>query len=276
MGVLERLFAWRTTADREPAGDAGSSALPHDEAGTGPALVLLHAGVADRTMWAEQLEPLAAAGFRAVALDLPGFGDAPVAPGEQAPWADVLHAMDELSIARATLVGVSFGGAVALRVAVAAPARVAALVLVSAPAPGLAPSAELEAAWQAEEAALHRGDLDAAADAVVAAWTLPDAPDTLRDRIRVMQRRALALQAANTAGEAPDPVDRDPAVIATLDMPALVAAGERDKRDFIEGARQLANALPRARHAVIPGAGHLAPLETPDAFRALLMEFLRE
>lgn len=54
--------------------------LPHDDVGAGPALVLLHAGVADRRIWSEHLQPLAGAGFRALALDLPGFGDAPVDP----------------------------------------------------------------------------------------------------------------------------------------------------------------------------------------------------
>src|SRR5438477_108368 len=128
--------------------------LPLDEAGSGPAVVLLHAGIADRSMWAGHLEALAHAGYRAVALDLPGFGDAAVTPGEQAPWADVLTAMDELAIDRAALVGNSFGGAVALRVAAVAPERVGALMLVSAPAPWLVPSPELEAVWEAENEAL--------------------------------------------------------------------------------------------------------------------------
>lgn len=120
--------------------------LPHDEAGSGPAVVLLHAGIADRTMWSGHLERLAGAGHRAVAVDLPGFGEAPAAPDEQAPWADVLRTMDDLSIERAALVGNSFGGAVALRVALVAPSRVWALALVSAPAPALEPSPELLAA----------------------------------------------------------------------------------------------------------------------------------
>jgi pimeloyl-ACP methyl ester carboxylesterase len=47
-------------------------------------VVVLHAGVADRAMWSEFLPSLAAAGFRAVAIDLPGFGEAPVTPGQQA------------------------------------------------------------------------------------------------------------------------------------------------------------------------------------------------
>jgi 3-oxoadipate enol-lactonase len=250
--------------------------LPLDEAGEGPALVLLHAGVADRTMWAERLEPLAANGYRVVAMDLPGFGEARVSPGEQAPWADVLQTMDELGIDRAALAGCSFGGAVALRVAAVAPERVWALALVSAPAPGLEPSAELEAAWEKEEAALGRGDVEAAVAAVVDTWTLPGAPDALRGRLAEMQRRAFAMQAdAGDVTEAPDPLD-DLDGLTRLKIPALVAVGEFDKSDFVEGARRMADALPAARHAVIEGAGHLAPLEAPAAFDELVVALLRE
>jgi len=250
--------------------------LPHDEVGSGPAVVLLHAGIADRTMWAEHLEPIAEAGYRTVAVDLPGFGEAPVVPGEQAPWTDVLRTMDELGIERAAFVGNSFGGAVALRAAFVTPDRVWALALISAPSPWLEPSPELEAAWQAEETALERGDIAEAVGAVVDAWMLPDAPQELRHRVAAMQRRAFALQAlAEPATEAPDPLEQHPDALARLRVPALVAAGERDKPDFLEGAQTMAEMLPRAHHAVIAGAGHLAPLETPVAFRRLLLDFLR-
>lgn len=250
--------------------------LPHDELGTGPAVVLLHAGVADRTMWAAHLGWLADAGYRAVAVDLPGFGEAPPHPGGEAEWSVVLETMDELAIERAALVGNSFGAAVGLRAAFVAPERLSALALISAPAPGLKPSPELEAAWEAEESALERGDIEAAVDAVVNTWTLPGAPQQLRDRVATMQRRAFDLQAeARETAEVPDPVEQDPDVLAQIDVPALVAAGEHDMRDFIEGAELMARALPHARHAVIEGAGHLAPLETPGAFRELVLAFLR-
>src|SRR5919198_5385231 len=157
--------------------------LPFDEAGSGPAVVLVHAGVADRSMWSEQLEPLAAAGYRALAFDLPGFGDAPVAPGPQAPWNDLLAAMNELGIGDAALVGNSFGAAVALRLAVVAPSRVRALALVSAPVDEVEHSERLTAVWTAEEEALERGDVDTAVRAVVDAWTLPDSPPELRERV---------------------------------------------------------------------------------------------
>jgi pimeloyl-ACP methyl ester carboxylesterase len=250
--------------------------LPHDEAGAGPPVVLLHAGVADRGMWEEQLPQIAAGGFRAIAMDLPGFGEAPVAP-ESAPWLDVLETMDALEVDRAAVVGNSFGGIVALRVAVVAPERVTALALVSALAPDLPPSAELEAAWEAENAALDRGDIDAAVDAVVEAWTLPDAPPELRERVAAMQRRAIEVQlAAGEEDEAPDPIEDARAQLPSLTMPALVVAGERDKIDFRSGAEQLAAQLGAARHVVLAGAGHLAPLERPAAFRELLLDFLRE
>lgn len=251
--------------------------LPHDERGSGPAVLLLHAGIADRTMWSEHLEPLAAAGHRVVAVDLPGFGEAIVGEGEQAPWMDVLEAMDGLGIEDAALVGNSFGGAVALRVAVVAPARVSALALISSPAPDAAPSAELEAAWAAEEAAMARGDLDGAVDAVVSAWTLPDAPPALRERIAAMQRRAFVLQAqAGDVSEAPDPLEQNLHALGQLQMPTLVAWGAHDMSDFRDAAYVLSRSIPLARREVIEDAGHLAPLETPDAFRSLLLDFLRQ
>jgi 3-oxoadipate enol-lactonase len=249
--------------------------LPHDEAGGGTAVVLLHAGIADRTMWREHLDPLAAAGYRTVAVDLPGFGEARPAEGEQAPWMDVLETLEALAIDRAVIVGNSFGGAVALRVAAVAPGRVAALALISAPAPGIEPSPELEAIWEAEEAALARGGIEAAVEVVVNAWVLPDAPATLRERVADMQRRALELQAdAPPATEAVDPLEQDPGVLGTLEIPTLVVVGDRDLGDFEDGAEMLARTLPRARHVVIEGAGHLAPMETPDEFRRVLLGFL--
>ena len=71
-----------------------------------------------------------------------------------------------------------------------------------------------------------------------------------------------------------DPLDDHPELLRAVDAPALVTAGERDMPDFLWSARQLAETLPRASHHVIAGAGHLAPLETPDAVRGLLGEFL--
>lgn len=250
--------------------------LPFDEVGSGPVIVLLHAGIADRTMWREHLEPLAAAGYRVLAVDMPGFGEAAIEEGLQAPWSDVLGTLDALGIARAALVGNSFGGAIAMRIALIAPERVSALVLISAPPPVIQdPSAQLQAVGEAEEAALARDDLASAVEAIVNGWTLPDAPAALRERVATMQRRAFILQNATpNVSEAPDPLAERLQALSEITVPTLVAAGERDMPDFIEGSIDMAGVIPGASHALIPHAGHLAPLETPNLFQKLLLDFL--
>ena len=226
-------------------------------------------------MWREHLDRLAGEGFRGIAIDLPGFGDAPIAPGKQAPWEDVLATLRSLDVDQVTVVGNSFGAAVALRVAVVAPAAVRSLLLVSPPPVRGEPSSALQAAWEAEETALERGDLDAAIAAVIDAWLLPGAPATLRERVATMQRRAFELQAAGPEiEEAPDPLELDPKALSRLDVPVLALAGEADMPDFKEGAEQIASDVPEGRAEILADAGHLAPLEAPEAFWDVLRAHL--
>jgi pimeloyl-ACP methyl ester carboxylesterase len=229
-----------------------------EHAGEGPAVLLVHAGIADRRMWRSYLPWLAAQGRHAIAPDLPGFGEHAPSADPPAPWDHLRDVLDDLAVDRAVVVGCSFGGAVALRLAVTAPERVQGLVMISAPAPGLEPSPQLQAAWAA----------------VVAAWLAPDAPTELRELVGAMQRRAFELDPEGAMPQPPDPLDDHPELLRAVDAPALVAAGERDMPDFLWSARQLAEALPQASQHLIAGAGHLAPLEAPDAVRRLLGDFL--
>ncbi|MGW7003807.1 alpha/beta fold hydrolase, partial [Streptomyces sp. NPDC054933] len=74
--------------------------------------------------------------------------------------------------------------------------------------------------------------------------------------------------------QAEDPLSKDPGALRTLSIPALVGVGEHDMPDFFRGGEGLARVLDSGDPVVIPGAGHLAPLEQPAAFCALLLEFL--
>src|SRR5947209_15004630 len=186
-------------------------------------------------MWREHLAPIADAGRRALALDLPGFGEAGLEPGPQSPWEDVLQTLRLLGGEPFALVGNSYGGAIALRVAALAPSAVSALALISAPAPGddEEPSDELAAVWEAEESALEAGDVEGAVGAIVEGWTLPGASAELRGRIAAMQRRAFLLQQATPDADlAPDPLEDRLDRLRGLELPALCAAGTRDKPDF--------------------------------------------
>jgi 3-oxoadipate enol-lactonase len=249
--------------------------LPGDERGSGAALVLLHAGVADRRMWADLLDPLAAAGARVFAPDMPGFGEAE--PSSAPPWQDVLDTIDALEIDRFVLAGNSFGAAVAKRVALLAPERVAGLAMISPSPEEELPSSELLGVWEAEERALEGEDLDGAVAIAVDAWTLPDAPAAQRELVAQMQRRAYEVAlAGNEPCYEPDPVAEDPEALARLDVPVLITYGEHDMPDFAKIATALAATLPSARLEVLAGAGHLAPLERPEAVTELLAGLLDE
>src|SRR4051794_2169947 len=108
--------------------------LHHLVEGSGPVVVLLHAGVADLRMWDAQVDVLVP-GHMVVRCDLPGYGGTPVGPGSDGCDAeDVLALLDELGVEEFALVGASYGGYVALQVATAVPDRVDRLVLLDAAA----------------------------------------------------------------------------------------------------------------------------------------------
>ncbi|MCO5992160.1 alpha/beta fold hydrolase [Actinoallomurus rhizosphaericola] len=250
--------------------------LPSTEAGRGRPVVLLHARPTDRTMWNAHLPLLADAGVRAIALDLPGHGDALVPAGlEVAPWSDVLDTLDHLGADRFVLAGNSLGALVALQAAVTAPERVEGLVLVGYRPHDQPASPHLQAAWDGERAALAAGDLDAAVKAGVEAWTSADATDEVRTQAARMLHRQLTTRLAyGEPPQAADPLGTGPA-LRTLSVPALVGVGEHDMPDFHQGGQDLARDLDAGLTAIIPGAGHLAPLEQPAAFCALLLDFVR-
>jgi len=224
-------------------------------------VLLIHAGVCDSRQWKRQLALLP----EAIAPDLPGFGDAPEPEGEFSVVDDLAALLD----GPAAVVGNSLGGRVALQLALARPDLVERLLLVSPGLPGHDWSPEVRACWEAEEAAVERGDLDAATEVCVEFWALPH----VRDAVRPMQRRALELQVG-----APEPQERPgpPLEPAAVRCPTLIAVGEDDARDFHEIGARLAREIPGARLVTIPGAGHLPNLETPEAFDRLLLEFLQD
>ncbi|MCO5971226.1 alpha/beta fold hydrolase [Actinoallomurus soli] len=249
--------------------------LPFDEAGQGRPVVLLHARPTDRTMWRAHLPLLAKAGVRAIALDLPGHGDAATAQRDEvAPWADVLDTLDHLGIDRFVLAGNSLGALVALQIAVTEPRRVQGLVLIGYRPHDQPPSSRLRTAWDRERTALEADDLEAAVRAGVESWTSAKAPDEVRAHAAAMLRRQLTAHLAyGEPRPAADPLSKEANALRALTVPALVGVGELDMPDFFEGGKGLSDELGAGEVVVIPNAGHLAPLERPEAFCTLLLDF---
>jgi 3-oxoadipate enol-lactonase len=240
--------------------DEAVTRLHHRVAGSGPFVVLLHAGVADLRMWDVQVDALAP-GHTVVRCDLPGYGGTPVEPGADVCDAeDVLALLDELRVDRFALVGASSGGYVALQVASAVPDRVERLVLLDAAAGLVEPDGPLREIWRQEEALVEGGDLAGATDLMVRVWLGPDADEHHRALLRDMQRRAFDLQVA--AGD--DVVSRDlPVDLARITAPATVVVGGLDLAFFRDTARVLADGLAHAALVELPWAGHLPSLERP-------------
>jgi pimeloyl-ACP methyl ester carboxylesterase len=244
--------------------------LHHRDEGSGPAVVLLHAGVADLRMWDTQVEELVP-GHRVIRCDLRGYGHTPLEDGARYGDADdVLALLAELDVERFALVGASYGGYVALQVATAAPERVERLVLLDPAADLVEPDERLREFWRAEGALVEAGDLNAATDLNVATWLGPDASEDARELVWKMQRGVFELQLA--AGEAvADELEVDP---GRLTMHTVVVVGAHDLPFFVATAHELARRLPDAELVELPWAGHLPslerPLETAHLVRAAL------
>src|SRR6185436_2853588 len=116
----------------------GGVRIHYQEAGdeSAPAIILIHGFISSTLIWSEVFLPLAAAGFRVIALDLPGYGDSEKPPDARYTIDSQAYAvvglMNRLGIDEATIVGASYGGAVPATIALDYPERVSRLVLVGA------------------------------------------------------------------------------------------------------------------------------------------------
>jgi 3-oxoadipate enol-lactonase len=247
--------------------------LARDVAGDGPPLLLLHAGVADARMWAPLAERLAGR-FRTIAPDLRGFGRTPAAAGPFDPAGDVLALLDALGVARTAVVGASFGGWVAMELATRAPERVGALALLATSAPGHDPSPALTAFDAAETAALQDRDVERVITVTVETWVRDPAVGPLvADMTRIIAGHELE-DADGVEVEDEDEDDEPELAPERFAMPVLLVDGGLDLPDYASIADSLAAAIPGARRATVPDAGHLIALERPDAVAELLTAFL--
>ena len=242
--------------------------LAHDEAGHGPAVVLLHSTACDRRMWDPQMPVLASAGVRAVRGDFRGFGETPAA---DRPYDDARDVVDVLEgVERFALIGSSGGGAVALEIAARWPSRVTALALLCTALPGSEPGPERRAFGEREDALLAAGDIAGATELNVQTWLGPHADEQTRAAVRTQQRRAFEVQMT-----APEVDSASPGFdLSAITAPALLISGAHDLPDFREIAASLAGRLPGARHVELDWAGHLPSMERPERVNPLLLDFL--
>jgi 3-oxoadipate enol-lactonase len=264
--------------------DANGARLWHESAGSGPSVVLLHAGIADSRMWDGQMDSLSGR-YRVIRYDLRGYGRSTLPGGPYSHADDLAVVLDTLGLDRVALVGCSMGGNAELQFAVEHPERIGALVMVGSGLDDHEWSSAMDSTEEEEEAAFERGDEDAAVDVNLRTWIDgpgrgPDAVDPqVRERAAEMLRTSFRIQhEAYSREPEPGPSRKlDPpagARLAEISVPTLVLAGTEDVPDILVIARRLAEEIPNAELRLIDDAAHLPNMERPEEFDEIVLGFL--
>lgn len=265
--------------------------LQYLEAGSGPPLLLLHGHEQGATSW-RWITPTLARTHRVLALSLPGHGDSSPAVGGYAPGRDlaplVAGFLDAVGVGPLHVVGNSIGGAIALRLALADPARVRTLTLVASAGLGrdVHPLLVLDTLPIIGELAimisrLPGGDLGRTTMSTAMLFAQPSrAPAEFVAEQHALGRRPGQLEASTAMarslfdahGQREILLDRLPAVT----MPTLVVWGSRDYVLPAHHARAAVDRLPQGRLALFADCGHLPHVERPDQFATVLGDWLAE
>jgi 3-oxoadipate enol-lactonase len=244
--------------------------------GGGHPVLLLHSGLVDSRMWDAQFDALEAAGFQPIGFDFRGFGrsDRPEEPYSN--LADAVAVLDALEVERASVVGCSLGGSVALGLVTEHPERVDALVLAGSGLPGYDSwSPRMRAIWDEVDGAVKEGTLDRAHELDLSPWvlTLGEPSDDLIRSIAWDNRHVLTIpEELETWPEGPLE-----GRLGDVSIPTLVTVGDRDIPEMLDIADRLARGIPNARGPlVIEGADHLVPTRRPGEFNDAVLGFLDE
>lgn len=249
-----------------------------------PTLLLLHSSGASHRQW-RPLIAQAAPGWRILAPDLFGYGGTPL-PQLDAPPASILQA--EMDLLGALLdqvdgpvhvIGHSYGGAVALELALLHPARIAALAVYEPVLFALLRESTEQAAWREIVGIGQRmvdlaaiGELRRAASEFLAYWIAPGAFEALAEP----QQATLAAGMHKVAAEFGALLQRRDAQpdFSALTMPLLLLCGSDTTCAARGVSAELRRRLPAADFLEVTGARHMAPLQQPDLVNPLLLDFL--
>ncbi len=250
---------------------------------TGPAILALHPGIGDSRVWQWCAPEWADAGYRVLAYDRRGFGETGYVAENHDDLTDLLAVTKATGSIPAVVVGNSRGGGLALDLALAHPDHVSALVLI-APSPtgydyanwptSLAEAAQDDLLATADAA----GDLDLLNQLEVRYWLdgveQPDGrvSGCARNLMLEMNGRALHASPIGVPATRTEAWGR----LSELDIPVMVIVGEYDLPGISQQCSEIADAIPSARLAAMPGSAHCPSLDSPAELSALVLDFLNE
>lgn len=247
-----------------------------------PALLLVHAGIADLRMW-DPLVPALAEDHLVVRYDSRGFGGTTTEDVDFDPRADALAVLEHLGVERATVVGCSRGGSLALDLTLSHPERVSGLVAICPGVDGFpypALTEEEDRRFEEIDALRRGGDLERAARTEAELWAVGPGRDAASlDTAFLETVHELAAGRRGHEDEEPRPIDLDPpayARVVGIAVPTLLVVGAHDVSESLPVHEYLTTAIPGAQGAVFPDSAHLPSVEQPDEFLATLRPWLAE
>lgn len=249
----------------------------YETAGQGPALVMLHAGIAHSAMWDPQFEYFQNH-YRVVRYDQRGFGKTTTTVQEFNRRADLSALLDHLHMERAIVMGCSMGGSTAIDFALEYPERVAALILIASGASGNEPTPELRQAWEEQDAAFAAGEIERGIELELQLWV--DGPKRtplqthagVRAKIRAMELDNLKI---NTDDYKSLPLD-PPAIgrLGEIHAPTLILIGKGDEPSVVQLAPKLEREIPNAQLVEFENVAHVPSMEIPQEVNHRIKNFL--
>lgn len=256
---------------------AAANGLHVERAGTGPGspVLMLHGIGGSADSFARQLTAFASAGYRALAWDAPGYARSadPQAPPGMSGYAAAAAAVLD-GLAPAHVIGVSWGGVIATRLALEFPGAVRSVILAGS-SRGSGRTAAARAAMLARPKALERDGAETFAARRGPMLLSPSPPRDLLDRVVETMATSIRLPGYRYAAESMAGTVHDHA-LASLTVPALVVCGRQDTVTGVPESSALAAAIPGARFRVIENAGHLVNSERPERFNAIAEDFWKD
>jgi 3-oxoadipate enol-lactonase len=253
-----------------------SRMLGGDDTGHGEVLLCIHGFPLDRTLWRHQVRELSKT-RRVLAPDLRGRGASPLRPEDAAAWTlddladDLAATLDAKGIEKIDLMGLSMGGYVAFAFLRRHASRVRSLVLANTKAD--ADSAEGRTGRSDTAHRILTQGMAPLADGMIPKLLASRATPEVGEWVRAMFLGTPPETAAADSLAMRDRPDSTPD-LAAIAVPTLVIHGEHDVLMPVAGAHAMAHRIPGAQFVVIPGAGHLSPLEQPEAVNAVIGLFM--
>lgn len=243
-----------------------------DGVADGPALVFINSLGTDMRIWDEVVLPFVTR-FRIIRYDKRGHGlsDCPVPPYSIRDFStELIGLLDFLGVGRATIVGISVGGMIAIDFAGAWPERVEKLVLCdTAPVIG---TAEM---WNERINTLRQNGMSFLSEAIMGRWFAPSFMEVNKVTTRGYTNLVARIPVDGYTGTCEAIRDADlTAVAKSITVPTLILVGAEDPSTPPTLVRGLRDLIPQAHYHEIPEAGHLPCVEKPAETAGLIAEFL--